>query len=151
MPIEHGFLPLHTPRNCNWFVYRYAYVRGAFKHWRKHMKHTLPGSRKHDPEYFVDIDGVGEILDNLRGAGLGDASDPMVCELSVWLLDNQNDNGSFPCWFRGGKEDLDNYDRIHSTWVCTQVRFVFVFGSAARVSAGSGGVGRLKTLNRAVE
>jgi len=45
----------------------------------------------------------------------------MVCELSVFLLDNQNENGSFPCWFRGGKDELDNYDKIHSTWVCTQV------------------------------
>ena len=29
--------------------------------------------------------------------------------------------GSFPVWFRGtGKCKHDNYDKIHSTWVCTQ-------------------------------
>ena len=45
----------------------YAYIRGAFKFWRKSMKHTLRGSARHDPAYYIDIDGVGEILDNLRG------------------------------------------------------------------------------------
>ena len=47
----------------------YAYVRGAFKHWRKNMRHSLR-SGKHDTEYYVDIDGIGEILDNLRGVCL---------------------------------------------------------------------------------
>jgi len=31
------------------------------------MKHKLPSSKKHDPEYYIDIDALGEILDNLRG------------------------------------------------------------------------------------
>ena len=54
----------------------------------------------------------------------------MVCELSVFLLDNQNKNGSFPAWFRGGKDELDTYDQIHSTWVCTQVSSCVIAESA---------------------
>ena len=45
----------------------YAYIRGAFKFWRKFMKFTLPGTKRHDPEHYIDIDAIGEILDNLRG------------------------------------------------------------------------------------
>ena len=48
---------------------------------------------KEDPSEYVDIDGIGEILDNLRGVGLTDGSDPMVCEASVWLLKQQKRNG----------------------------------------------------------
>jgi len=93
----------------------YSYIRGAFKFWLKKMKIK----EKEDPDEYVDIDAVGEILDNLRGVGLTDGSDPMVCEASVWLLKQQKKNGQFPVWFRNeGKHD--NYDKIHSTWVCTQ-------------------------------
>ena len=48
---------------------------------------------KEDPDEYVDIDAIGEILDNLRGVGLTDGSDQMVCEASVWLLKQQKKNG----------------------------------------------------------
>lgn len=69
---------------------------------------------------YVDIDGVGEIVDCLRGLGLTEASDPMVCQGTVWLLDQQAKNGSWPSIFTGGKKGTGVYDKLHPTWVCTQ-------------------------------
>jgi len=93
----------------------YSYIRGAFQFWLKKMKIK----ENQNPDEYIDIDAIGEILDNLRGVGLTDGSDRMVCEASVWLIKQQKQNGQFPIWFRGeGKHD--NYDKIHSTWVCTQ-------------------------------
>ena len=69
---------------------------------------------------YVDIDGVGEIVDCLRGLGLTEASDPMVCQGTVWLLDQQAKNGSWPSIFAGGKKGTGVYDKLHPTWVCTQ-------------------------------
>ena len=34
-------------------------------------------------------DGVGEVVDCLRGLGLTEASDAMVCDGTVWLLEQQ--------------------------------------------------------------
>ena len=61
-------------------------------------------------------------MDILRGVGLSEATDRMVCHGTVWLLENQLKDGSFPVWFAGYEADdkHDYYDRIHSTWVCTQ-------------------------------
>ena len=36
---------------------------------------------------------------SLAGMGLTEASDPMCCEGSVYLLKVQHKNGSFPLWF----------------------------------------------------
>ena len=69
---------------------------------------------------YVDIDGIGEIVDCLRGLGLTEASDPMVCQGTVWLLDQQAKNGSWPSIFAGGKKGSGVYDKLHPTWVCTQ-------------------------------
>jgi hypothetical protein len=69
---------------------------------------------------YVDIDGIGEIVDCLRGLGLTEASDPMVCQGTVWLLDQQAKNGSWPSIFAGGKKGTGVYDKLHPTWVCTQ-------------------------------
>ena len=78
--------------------------------------------KKKDPSVYVDVDGVGEALDNLRGTGLTEVTDPMVCEGTVWLLETQLPNGAWPVWFDGGDNDGDHdfYDRMHATWVCTQ-------------------------------
>ena len=53
-----------------------------------------------------------------------EASDPMVCEGTLLLLDFQRKNGSWPAWLPGeehrSEKELDSYHRVHPTWVCTQ-------------------------------
>ena len=70
------------------------------------------------------LDGIAEIVDCLRGSGMTEASDPMVCEGTLLLLDFQRKNGSWPAWLPGeehrSEKELDSYHRVHPTWVCTQ-------------------------------
>eukprot|EP00947_MAST-08B_sp_MAST-8B-sp1_P000735 g735.t1 len=73
----------------------------------------------------VDVDGVSEIVDNLRGCGLTASSDRMVCEGSLWLLHVQRRNGSWPFWThkgagRAGGKEVGNYDLLHPSWVAVQ-------------------------------
>ena len=96
----------------------YRYVRQAFKYWMRQAK--LKAS---DPDVYVDIDGVAEIVDCLRGAGLTEASDPMVCEGTAFLLSLQRRNGSWPAVLPGEPQpeaSMDAYHRIHPTWVAMQ-------------------------------
>jgi len=63
-----------------------------------------------------------ELIDILRGTGLTEVTDKMTCHGTVWILNNQLQDGSWPVWFDGdeAKEKHSFYDRLHSTWVCTQ-------------------------------
>ena len=93
-------------------------MRTSFRFWRKEVRAKLA-----DPSVYVDLDGIAEIVDCLRGAGLTEASDPMVCEGTLLLLDFQRKNGSWPAWLPGeerSEKSLDSYHRVHPTWVCTQ-------------------------------
>mmetsp|Transcript_21779 Transcript_21779/g.51732 ORF Transcript_21779/g.51732 Transcript_21779/m.51732 type:complete len:124 (+) Transcript_21779:119-490(+) len=78
--------------------------------------------KRKDPSVYVDVDGVGEIADLLRGLGLSETTDKMVCTCTDWLLATQQEDGSWPVWFNAGdsSDKHDYYDRMHSTWVCTQ-------------------------------
>ena len=52
-----------------------------------------------------------------------EASDPMLCEGTLYLLRTQRKNGSWPAvmWGEDAPESsLDYYHRIHPTWVATQ-------------------------------
>lgn len=70
---------------------------------------------------FVDIDGVSECVDVLRGAGLTEGSDRLLCEGVRWLLDEQKSNGSWAYTSHGGKDaNPDAYSLIHPTWVASQ-------------------------------
>ena len=97
----------------------YRYVRTSFRFWRREVKAKLL-----DPSVYVDLDGIAEIVDCLRGSGMTEASDPMVCEGTLLLLDFQRKNGSWPAWLPGeehrSEKELDSYHRVHPTWVCTQ-------------------------------
>ena len=121
------------------------YIRHSFRDLMKRWE-KKEGSA---PETYVDIDGVGECVDTFRGMGatphdpgawlvqmlclrclglrcyvlapgLTEASDPYCCEGSAYLLRVQNKNGSFPAWFEVGQSATTFYDKLHSTWVCTQ-------------------------------
>ena len=43
----------------------------------------------------IDMDGVAECADLLRGAGLTETTDPDLCEATLLLLSAQNKDGSF--------------------------------------------------------
>ena len=96
----------------------YRYVRQSMRYWTRMIKEY-----KKDNTTYVDVDGIAEICDCLRGAGLTEASDPMLCEGTLYLLSMQRKNGTWPAvlWGDDTKESsLDSYHRIHPTWVCTQ-------------------------------
>ncbi|KAK3238501.1 hypothetical protein CYMTET_51491 [Cymbomonas tetramitiformis] len=89
-----------------------------------------PGGR--GIRHFVDVDGVAEAVDVLRGSGLTEGSDALLCEGCLFLLRVQSKDGQFPVVFQGeetaqsafgddpkGKKK-GYYDRIHATWVATQ-------------------------------
>eukprot|EP00746_Dinoflagellata_sp_MGD_P162543 gnl/MRDRNA2_/MRDRNA2_90154_c0_seq1.p1 gnl/MRDRNA2_/MRDRNA2_90154_c0~~gnl/MRDRNA2_/MRDRNA2_90154_c0_seq1.p1 ORF type:complete len:571 (-),score=97.22 gnl/MRDRNA2_/MRDRNA2_90154_c0_seq1:168-1880(-) len=114
-----------------------------FKYCRKSLEFYMDTIRKHGPGIPVDIDGIAELLDVIRGCGLTDATDPLLCEGTVWLLDRQQDNGAWPLCHpdepycttgstmyvqakdpskaeADGKGGKDAYSRLHPTWVATQ-------------------------------
>lgn len=97
----------------------YRYVRQSFRFWMRQVK-----LQKADPSVYVDIDGIAEVCDCLRGVGLTEASDPMLCEGTLYMLRTQRKNGTWPSLLPGQEDtpeaSLDFYHRIHPTWVCTQ-------------------------------
>ena len=96
----------------------YRYVRQSFRYWMRQVK-----EQKKDPDVYVDIDGIGEICDCLRGCGMTEGNDPMLCEGTLYMLNTQRKNGFWPAVLPGEKQkekDMDFYHRVHPTWVCTQ-------------------------------
>lgn len=71
----------------------------------------------------MDVDGISECADVLRGTGLTEGSDPLLCSASLWLLENQSKkSGQWPVWMMGGSDsdEHDHYATLHPTWVATQ-------------------------------
>ena len=96
----------------------YRYVRQSFRYWMRQVKEN-----KKDPSVYVDIDGIAEVCDCLRGCGMTEASDPMLCEGTLYLLNTQKKSGLWPAILPSDDEpvdELDYYHQIHPTWVCTQ-------------------------------
>eukprot|EP01052_Picozoa_sp_SAG31_P022358 SAG31_NODE_1775_length_7303_cov_2.409356_5_plen_254_part_00 len=93
-----------------------SYIRHSFRS----IKRTWEKNEKQGLNEYVDVDGIGEIVDTFRGMGLTEASDPYCCEGTLYLLKVQNKDGSFPTTFANGQEAKAAYDKLHSTWVCTQ-------------------------------
>merc|ERR1711907_25661 len=134
-------IPTHT-RDAPWL---YKYIRCSLTYW---MKMAWRGDRprlkpkqknKNGVNEVVDIDGIAEAVDVLRGVGMTEANDPLLTEGSIYLLRTQNTNGSWPALFhsskgrkRHGEEEfievpkggplakLHPYDELHPTWVATQ-------------------------------
>ena len=79
------------------------YIRHSFRDTMKKWKRKDKGE-----EVYVDIDGIGEMVDTFRGMGLTEASDPYCCEGSAYLLRVQLKNGSFPLWFAEGQVRVAN-------------------------------------------
>merc|ERR1712166_1603216 len=132
-------IPTHQ-RDAPWL---YKYVRVSLNYW---MKMAWKGDRprlkpkkknKHGIDEVVDIDGVGEAVDVLRGVGMTEGNDCLLTEATQYLLKTQNKDGSWPATFHNPNagteapkkkkskretEDggLHPYDELHPTWVATQ-------------------------------
>jgi len=59
-----------------------------------------------------DVELVGEFIDVLRSLGFSETNDPMVRAGVNFLLNNQNDDGSWGRW----EVEEDPYQAIHYTW-----------------------------------
>ena len=116
-----------SEREVKWL---WRYLRKSLKYWMgearlRDKEHRVAEEERKVAQYrYVDIDGVAEVVDVLRGCGLTPAGDTMLCEATVWLLKTQEKSGSWPLWFDHGtgKDDKDTtpYDFLHPTWVATQ-------------------------------
>ena len=113
----------------------YRYIRRSLVYWMKQAKkklhdqsviymharththaHTCTHTHTHmhtHTQVYVDVDGVGEILDTLRGTGLSEATDKMVCHATVWMLDNQLPDGACA--------RVCMYDAVYLWCVCVHV------------------------------
>merc|ERR1712183_279742 len=81
---------------------------------------------------LVDIDGLSEAVDVMRGCGLTDGGDPLLCSATLAILELQKTNGSWPAWRlargEGQAQQLVTeppakptmYDLLHPTWVAVQ-------------------------------
>jgi hypothetical protein len=102
----------------------YKYVRQSFRYWMRQVKEYRKELKQGGtPSTYIDIDGIAEVCDCLRGAGLTEASDPMLCEGTLFMLSMQRKHGDWPAIMFGDntpEASLDYYHRIHPTWVCTQ-------------------------------
>jgi len=133
-------IPTHQ-RDAPWL---YKFIRSALMYW---MKMAWRGDKpqlkqrenKHGIQEVVDIDGVAEAVDVLRGIGMTEANDPLLTEGTQYLLRTQRKDGSWPALFHGAKKNgqhkdagfivvpkggplgqLSAYDELHPTWVATQ-------------------------------
>lgn len=98
--------------DCPWL---YRYIGESLAWWLDQAKRQTEGKQAH-----VDLDAVAEGIDALKGLELTECSAPAVCQATVWLLDAQNPDGSWPA--RWHPEDAKCfygaiYDALHPAWV----------------------------------
>lgn len=68
----------------------FRYVRRSLRAWLEVARKDTGDIRKN---HAIDLDGVAECLDLLRGAGFTEITDPDLCEGTLLLLAAQNKNG----------------------------------------------------------
>ena len=111
----------------------WRYLRKALKYWlaqarlkEKEIKKAKDEGLDPPPFRYVDIDGIAEVVDVLRGCGLTEASDPMICQATICLLKMQQKQGDWPVYFNHGSGNMKNdksssyYDKVHPCWVTVQ-------------------------------
>ncbi|CAJ1367506.1 unnamed protein product [Effrenium voratum] len=115
-----------NPKDVPWL---YNYNRRACLYWVKMARYR----ESSEPQLLVDIDGLSEAMDVLRGCGLTDGGDRLLCSATLALLDLQQSDGSWPYWVLHLKEvgslgeplacvspSPNLYEQIHPTWVAVQ-------------------------------
>lgn len=114
-----------NPKDVPWL---YNYNRRGCLYWVKMARYR----ESTVPDLLLDIDGLSEAMDVLRGCGMTDGGDRLLCSATLALLKLQQPDGSWPHWeldilHRGphgeplaasGKPNF--YERVHPTWVAVQ-------------------------------
>eukprot|EP00747_Dinoflagellata_sp_TGD_P208509 gnl/TRDRNA2_/TRDRNA2_81989_c0_seq1.p1 gnl/TRDRNA2_/TRDRNA2_81989_c0~~gnl/TRDRNA2_/TRDRNA2_81989_c0_seq1.p1 ORF type:complete len:572 (+),score=106.86 gnl/TRDRNA2_/TRDRNA2_81989_c0_seq1:105-1820(+) len=104
----------------------FDYNKRSCLYWTKQAWRRLSGKQ---PNRLVDIDGLAESVDVMRGCGLTDGGDPLLCSATLALLALQKRDGSWPYWMLDkGAGDLvacepegaTFYNLIHPSWVAVQ-------------------------------
>merc|ERR1712217_859860 len=105
----------------------FDYNRRSCLYWTKQGWRRLSGRQ---PNRLVDIDGLAEAVDVMRGCGLTDGGDPLLCSATLVLLALQRPDGSWPYWILaqdcGSKlaaeepTNVSSYCKVHPTWVAVQ-------------------------------
>ena len=78
------------------------------------------------PFRYVDIDGIAEVVDVLRGCGLTEASDPMISSDCMVIEDAKQTRRLACLHFNHGDGNMKNdksssyYDKVHPCWVTVQ-------------------------------
>jgi len=114
-----------NPKDVPWL---FDYVRRSCAYWVQQSWRRLSGKQ---PDRLIDIDGLSEAVDVLRGCGLTDGGDPLLFSATISLLALQRNDGSWPFWQlskAGSEPDLiaeepkeaSFYSRLHPTWVAVQ-------------------------------
>lgn len=105
----------------------FKYNQRSCLYWTKQGWKRLSGRQS---DRLVDIDGLAEAVDVMRGCGLTDGGDSLLCSATLVLLALQRPDGSWPYWIldqdSGSKlaaEEPTNvsfYNGVHPTWVAVQ-------------------------------
>jgi len=112
----------------------FDYCRRSCRYWVQMADRRLSGK---EPEQLVDIDGLAEAVDVMRGCGLTDGGDRLLCSSALTLLAFQRPDGSWPYWIlaggaadRKGEKDrgplarepkeASHYNMVHPTWTAVQ-------------------------------
>jgi hypothetical protein len=112
-----------NPKDAPWL---FDYNRRSCTYWVQQAWRRLSGKQA---DRLVDIDGLSEAVDVMRGCGLTDGGDPLLCSATVALLELQRSDGSWPFWTLDDNQlglvaeapkEASFYSRLHPTWVAVQ-------------------------------
>mmetsp|Transcript_41570 Transcript_41570/g.114514 ORF Transcript_41570/g.114514 Transcript_41570/m.114514 type:complete len:533 (+) Transcript_41570:57-1655(+) len=115
-----------NPKDVPWL---FEYNRRAALYWVKQAWMRLSGRQS---DRLVDIDGLAEAVDVMRGCGQTDGGDPLLCSATLVLLELQRPDGSWPYWILSQEPSKAEklvteepsepafYSRIHPTWTAVQ-------------------------------
>mmetsp|Transcript_61250 Transcript_61250/g.138171 ORF Transcript_61250/g.138171 Transcript_61250/m.138171 type:complete len:606 (-) Transcript_61250:49-1866(-) len=113
-----------SPKDVPWL---FNYNRKSALYWTKQAWTRLSGKQA---DRLVDIDGLAEAVDVMRGCGLTDGGDQLLCSATLALLSLQRSDGSWPYWNLGDGDrltadepdpaKLPYYQQLHPTWVAVQ-------------------------------
>jgi len=112
-----------NPKDVPWL---FDYNRRSCTYWVQQSWCRFSGKQA---DRLVDIDGLSEAVDVMRGCGLTDGGDPLLCSATITLLALQRSDGSWPFWQLSKSQDglvaeapkeASFYNRVHPTWVAVQ-------------------------------
>lgn len=112
-----------NPKDVPWL---FDYCRRSALYW---VKQAWMRSSGRQSDRLVDIDGLAEVVDVMRGCGQTDGGDTLLCSATLVLLELQRPDGSWPYWIlsqEGGDlvavepAECSFYNKVHPTWTAVQ-------------------------------